>query len=609
MHSDLLMLAMVLAAALAGGWVASRLGYPSILGEIVAGIVLGPPLLGLLSSNEAIDVLGEFGVLLMMLYIGVHLDLGDLRRASRPGLFAAIGGFLVPTALGMALMFAVGRSTIEAIFVGVAMGVTSLIVNSRILVDLKLLDTRIALVLVGGAILSDVAVLVIFAALLGQEGAGGDFSAVTALVTAGKAILFAVGAWLVGGVVLPWVKRSLGDRELDKGALLLTVIVLGLVFSWAAELAGLHAILGAFAAGLFIDRHVLDAKASRDLQQKLATISIGVLAPFFFVSAGFEVSFAVITQQTSLLIWVIVVATVGKVVGTAIFYLFSGNGWREGLVIGAGMNGRGAVEIILAEIALAQGLIERDIFSILVFMALFTTATVPVLLTAGVRWLRRRGELVKASGRHRILVIGANPLVRALASNLGSPAITMLDTNRQNLLEAERLAFTTVQGNALDEAALETAGIDESSLVIAATANAEVNVLVAQLSRELGVPEVVVLLTENDASTLSGRLERDDIEIVRMPNDTAEWVAATGAGHATVVSLDLTGPEFDDETLPLDSTARAIGAPLLPLVVVSKGERRLFTGQTDLLDADELICLRREPTIRQTEPGGVLSGF
>src|SRR5690606_22859346 len=98
MHEEIVMLALVLMAALAGGRLAVRLGYPSILGEITAGILLGPPLLGVLASNEAIEILGEFGVLLMMLYIGMHLDLGDLRRASRPGLLAAVGGFIVPTA-------------------------------------------------------------------------------------------------------------------------------------------------------------------------------------------------------------------------------------------------------------------------------------------------------------------------------------------------------------------------------------------------------------------------------------------------------------------------------------------------------------------------------
>src|SRR5690606_31010034 len=183
MHEEIVMLALVLMAALAGGRLAVRLGYPSILGEITAGILLGPPLLGVLASNEAIEILGEFGVLLMMLYIGMHLDLGDLRRASRPGLLAAVGGFIVPTALGMALMLATDRSFLEALFVGLAMGVTSLATKSRILVDLKILDTRIAHVLVAAALLSDVAVLVVFAAVVGP-GASDGISLGTAAVAA-----------------------------------------------------------------------------------------------------------------------------------------------------------------------------------------------------------------------------------------------------------------------------------------------------------------------------------------------------------------------------------------------------------------------------------------
>ena len=134
----------MLAAALAGGALAKRLGYPSILGELLAGILLGPPLLGVLGTDDGLAVLGEFGVLLMMLYIGIHIDLSDLRRASRAGLLAAAGGFLVPAGLGLTVTLAMGHSVPAALFVALAMGVTSLATKSRILIDLKLLDTRIS---------------------------------------------------------------------------------------------------------------------------------------------------------------------------------------------------------------------------------------------------------------------------------------------------------------------------------------------------------------------------------------------------------------------------------------------------------------------------------
>ena len=164
-------LLLVLVAALGGGWVARRLGYPSILGELAAGILLGPPLLGLLATDDAVSVIGKLGVILLMLYIGLHLDPSSLGKASRPGLYASLGGFLVPAALGFALMMLVDGDAVAASFVAVAMGVTSLATKSRILVDLGILNTRIAHVLMAGALFSDIAALVLFAALLGLAAA------------------------------------------------------------------------------------------------------------------------------------------------------------------------------------------------------------------------------------------------------------------------------------------------------------------------------------------------------------------------------------------------------------------------------------------------------
>jgi Kef-type K+ transport system membrane component KefB len=594
MHEEILMLALVLAAALVGGRLAVKVGYPAILGEITAGIVFGPPLIGLLSRNGAIDILGEFGILLMMLYIGMHLDLSDLKRASVPGLLAALGGFIVPLVAGMVLLLAVGRTFLEALFVGLAMGVTSLATKSRILVDLKILDTRIAHVLVAGALLSDVAVLVVFAAVVGPDVATEGISLTTALFAAGKAVAFGLAAWLIGTWALPAVKRRFGNREMDRGAVFLAVIVFGLAFAYGAELAGIHAILGTFVAGLFIDKRVMEPKVSKDVQQKLATMSVGVLAPFFFVSAGFEVSLSVFRTDLLLLLAVIVIATLGKVVGTALFYLPSGNGWREGIVVGAGMNGRGAVEIIVAEIALAQGLIDRDVFSILVFMALFTTATVPVLLTLGVRWLRRRGELVRAGDRDRTLIIGAGVIARRIAAALQKDmAVTLLDTNRANLVAGNREGLTVRSGSGLDEVALESAGIENALQVIAATPNAEVNVLTAQLAVDFGVPDVSVLLRESDTQTFKARLAEAAIKVIRAPEDFAAWEHALSSGRAVTETIE--GDDLDRFNDGSNPRWAEPGEPTgeFPVVVVSNGERTPYTTEVKLENGESIVVLRR----------------
>ncbi|REK19811.1 MAG: sodium:proton exchanger [Actinobacteria bacterium] len=595
MHNEIIMIALVLAAAAAGGKLASRFGYPTILGELIAGILLGPPLLGLISGNEALEILGEFGVLLMMLYIGMHLQLRDLRRASMPGLMAAFGGFIVPTALGIVLMLWFDRTLLEAIFVGLAMGVTSLATKSRILVDLKILDTRIAHVLVAAALISDVAVLVAFASIIGP-GTEGGISLATAGIAGIKAIGFGFVALIIGRWGLPRLSRLPGIADPDRGRALLAVIAFGLTMAWAAELAGIHAILGAFVAGLFIDTGVMTAKASREVQQRLATVSVGTLAPVFFVTAGFEVSLGVFQTDLLLLVLVIVVATVAKVVGTALFYLPTGLGWREGIVLGTGMNGRGAVEIIVAEIALAQGIIDTEVFSILVFMAIFTTATVPVLLTIGVNWLRRRGELVRAGDRTNTVIVGAGPIARTFAKLLAETTpVVLIDPNRANQRAAAKDGLRVISGSGFEEATLMEAGVDQAARLIAATPNAEANLLSVQLASELGVPEVVSLLRESDLKTFEGQLRGSGIEVIHAPESLADWEHAIATGGATVTRFRV-NPEPGEEN-------GLVAGESFPIVVVGSNDTFPLTTGVSLADTDQVIVLTRkdsphvEPTV------------
>lgn len=155
MEFDILNLFLVVLLAWLAANLAQRLKYPAVLGELAVGIVLGPPLLGLLHGGEALDVLGELGILLMMLYVGMEINPRDLGKASWPGLLAAIGGFIVPFVLGYFAVIWLGGTPMGALFVAIAVGVTSLATKSRILADLKLLNTRVAHVLMAGALVSD----------------------------------------------------------------------------------------------------------------------------------------------------------------------------------------------------------------------------------------------------------------------------------------------------------------------------------------------------------------------------------------------------------------------------------------------------------------------
>jgi len=503
-HLDLVNLLLILLVAWLAGNLAERFRYPSVLGELLAGILLGPPLLGLLHGSDEIAILAELGVLLMMLYIGMEIDPAELVKASWAGFLAAIGGFITPFVLAYFTVIWFGGTTLAGLFVGIAAAITSLATKSRILVDLHLLDTRVAHVLMAGALISDTLALVVFAAIIGVVDVGSLDLAGVGLVTLKASVFFGVTV-AAGYKLFPWVGRRLTESGLTGRTFHFTLVLLiAVAFAELAELAGLHSILGAFIAGLFIRDEVLGRTLARDLMTAVREASLGFLAPIFFVTAGFAVSFRVFTgADLGLFLAIMAVAIVGKILGTALFYLPSGHGWREGLTVGMGMNGRGAVEIIVAGIALERGLISQEIFSILVFMAIFTTAMVPVMLKWGVDWLRGRGELVRAhEERHGTVIVGAGPLGRLLGRLLApSRPVWMLDSNPERCAQAEGDGLHAFCGNALQEQALSEAGAPRADSLIALTTNPEVNALAARVAREVfDVPEVYVVQVQQEVA-------------------------------------------------------------------------------------------------------------
>lgn len=566
MSLDVLNLALVLAAALAGGWVANRFGYPAILGELAAGILLGPPLLGLLSADDALTVIGKLGVVLLMLYIGLHLDPRDIGGATKPGALAAVGGFVVPAALGFGLMMVVDGDVTASLFVAVAMGVTSLATKSRILVDLGILNTRIAHVLMAGALFSDVAALIIFAAILGVAATGAVAAGGIAL-TAFKAALFLGGAWLIGTRVFPVVGRMLTTRRSGEQAIFSATVLAGLAFAAAADAAGLHAILGAFLAGLFIKEGVLPHAGMAAVERRMRGLSVGFLAPVFFVIAGFNVSFSVFTEQPMLLVAVIVVATLGKLIGTALFYIPTGYGIREGLAVGAGMNGRGAVEIIVAEIALEAGLIDTTVFSILVFMAIFTTATVPILLTFAIRHLRHRGELV-SDEREGVVILGANPTGLHLAKLLSGRDVTVIDSNVDHISVAQRLGIKAVKGDGLDETTLDEAGVRDAGIFVSTTPNGEINLLAAKVAaREFAVPRILVAMPLSATQAMHALLEDIDGGVLfGRPLDIAAWDSVLAAGTPEPLGVEMADTGLVDRSGTASTMGSSIEMPLPMLI-------------------------------------------
>jgi Kef-type K+ transport system membrane component KefB len=395
---DILNLLLVLTLAWIFGAITEHIGYPAMLGELVAGIVFGPAILGLLEPSAALSIFAELGVFLLMVYVGMEVDIDDLFDLGPQALVIAVGAFVVPFGLGYALGILTVGSVEGALFLALAMAATSLATKSRILVDLDVLDTRIASLLLGGALISDVSVLVVFTVVLGYIQAG----MVTALsigTILGKALLFFVVTLLIGRRFLPLVWARLEhffERYgfADQTTAFTVALFVALLFGQIAHLAGLHLIIGGFMAGLFLRQAELQEPLYDHMHNVINDLAIGFFAPIFFVTVGFKITLDVFTQNLGLLAVVVGVAFAGKIVGSWLFSLPTDVSSREGVVIGFGMNGRGTVEIIIATIALTAGIIDQALFSILVFLAMFTTTMCAVTVKWGIDWLDSAGELV-----------------------------------------------------------------------------------------------------------------------------------------------------------------------------------------------------------------------
>lgn len=588
---NILNLFLILVAAWLGGIASKRMGYPPILGELIIGILLGPTLLGVIKETETIKVLAEIGITLLMVYIGIEIDFADLKKASWAGLLAAIGGFIVPFALGYYTIIYFGGTPTSGLFVAIAVGVTSLATKSRILVDLKLLNTRIAYVLMAGALISDTLALVIFAGIVSFADAGSlDMSGLVLVL--GKAILFFAVTIILGNYILPILGKRVSRFKNQSSTLYFTLILI-IAFGYAelAELAGLHSILGAFMAGLFIRDNLFPKNIAREVQKSFFDVSIGFMAPIFFVSAGFNVNINVFQTDLVMLLSIIFVAIAGKIFGTMFFYLPSGHGWREGITVGSGMNGRGAVEIIIAGIGLEMGIINQNIFSILVFMAIFTTLTVPFMLKWTTTWLRSRGELVQVDGRKGIVILGVNPVSLLMGKHLNEkePIVHMVDANIEMVELARKKGFDCTHGNALKDIVMQQAKADESTVFVGLTANSEVNLLAAQVAREnFYIYNNHILLTTDEEGAGKSILEAIKASTVfAMKVQLEPWNQKILSGNFTEKQHTV-----NNKIKTRDWLIEQGKSKILPLVIEDNdGKKRVFQYEDSILPGETVVYI------------------
>lgn len=379
---------LVVLLAWAAGSLVSKLGYPAVLGELAAGVVFGPPVLGLVGPSETLSMLGVLGVVILMLFIGMQVDPEELVRSASSALLPAAAGLAIPAGLGyMAVTMLGGGSSAEGLMVGVIIATTALATVSRVLFDLQMLQTSFGRRLLCVSLFEVVLVLVAFAIVAGlaTTEAGESSSFAPVLMKAGG---FLIGAAAVGHFVLgplgALIRRlGFGGRP---GAFTLTLVI-GLLFSAASDAAGLSFVPGAFLAGLFIGPKVLGDPFA-DTVHVVRDVGVGFLTPLFFFAAGFQADLSFVVKEPVLLATIVAAAFIGKVLAGVLGLLPSSASWREGVVLGFGMNGRGGIDVIMAGLALnSLHVIGEGLFTALILTTFLTTLPVPILLQKGTRWL------------------------------------------------------------------------------------------------------------------------------------------------------------------------------------------------------------------------------
>lgn len=373
-------LAIILIVAKIAAELCERIRVPAVLGEILAGIIIGPSMLGFIDPSDAIRMLAEVGLIILLAGVGLEMDLTELRKVGRASMLVAIIGVVVPMSSGVLAGTVLGESFNASLFLGAALAATSVGITARVFADLRALSSTEARIVLGAAITDDVLGLIILTVVtrIVQQGSV-DLADVAS--TIGIAVGFIAIAGVVGIFVIPRLFAFIGERAVSPATI--GVLAAGLTFGFSAAASGaqLAPIIGAFIAGTALSRTPQHDQISRDFK------SLGaIFIPILFLQIGIDTDVTKFFSQHVLSIAAIlsVIAVIGKMV--AAIGARSANADR--LLIGIGMVPRGEVGLIFASIGVAIGVFDDELYAVVLLVVLLTTVITPPLL----RWRIRHSE-------------------------------------------------------------------------------------------------------------------------------------------------------------------------------------------------------------------------
>ncbi|MFI5015669.1 MAG: cation:proton antiporter [Hyphomicrobiales bacterium] len=406
--SEALFLAQIVLLLLVGRLTAEamqRIGQPAVMGQLIAGILLGPSVFGAVwpeaqravfsespQQQSMIDAVSQLGILMLLLLTGMETDLGLVKRARRAAISASLAGIAVPFACGFALgellpaamLPKPDQRIITSLFLGTALSIASLKIVAMVVREMGFMRRNVGMALIASAIIDDTVGWVIVAITFGLAVHGRVDALALGRSVLGTAIFLAL-SFTLGRRLVFAVIRWTNDNFVSEAPVVTAILVIMGMMALTTHLIGVHTVLGAFVAGILVGESPI---LTRHIDEQLRGLVVALFMPIFFSLAGLHADLTILANPTLLFlaIGVILIASLGKFAGAFCGGALGGLSTRESLALGCGMNARGSTEVIVASIGLSMGALSQDLFTMIVAMAVVTTMAMPPTL----RWALSR---------------------------------------------------------------------------------------------------------------------------------------------------------------------------------------------------------------------------
>ncbi len=363
---------LIFASAKLAAELCERLRQPAVVGEIVAGVVIGPSVLGLVSPTEVTQAMAEIGVILLLFLVGLEINPRALFAVGRTALIVAVSGVIVPFIAGYGLMHLLGTPTPEALFIGAALVATSVGITARVLGAMGMLDVKSSQIILGAAVIDDILGLIVLSVV--SATTKGSVNYVGLVLTAAIPVVFTLFMLVFGARIVRRTRPAIERLRVGQ-AFFLAGMILCFGLSWVSAKFGAAAIIGAFLAGIALSEETADT----DLRRQASAVT-EFTVPFFLVGIGMQLDLSVFSKAATvwLAVGVTALAVVTKFVGCGL--AASRLGRRPAMQVGMGMVPRGEVGIIVAQVGKSAGVVTEAAFGVVVFMAVATTLIAPPFL-------------------------------------------------------------------------------------------------------------------------------------------------------------------------------------------------------------------------------------